>query len=274
MLSDFDTLFSKGDTDIGYCPFVEHRIELDDERPFKQRYRRIPPSMPDEVRDHIEQQLSAGIIRSHSPFSSNVVLVRKKNGQLRICIDYRHLNSRTKKDNYALPRIDEILDSLVGNTWFSVLDMKSGYYQIPIAEEHKERTAFTVGPLGFFEHNRMAMGLVNAPATYQQLMEECLGDLLHHTCFIYLDDAIVFSGESFDEHLDRLRMVFRRLKDSGIKLSPGKCSLFKRRVKYVGHIVSANGIEADDDKIQKVKDWPTTTKPEEVRRFLGVCGVL
>ena len=271
--SDFDTLFSKGDTDIGYCPFVEHRIELDDERPFKQRYRRIPPSMLDEVRDHIEQQLSAGIIRrSHSPFSSNVVLVRKKNGQLRICIDYRHLNSRTKKDNYALPRIDEILDSLVGNTWFSVLDMKSGYYQIPIAEEHKERTAFTVGPLGFFEHNRMAMGLVNAPATYQRLMEECLGDLLHHTCFIYLDDAIVFSGESFDEHLDRLRMVFRRLKDSGIKLSPGKCSLFKRRVKYVGHIVSANGIEADDDKIQKVKDWPTPTRPEEVRRFLGFVG--
>ena len=103
-------------------------------------------------------------------------------------------------------------------------------------------------------------------------MEECLGDLLHHTCFIYLDDAIVFSGESFDEHLDRLRMVFRRLKDSGIKLSPGKCSLFKRRVKYVGHIVSANGIEADDDKIQKVKDWPTPTKPEEVRRFLGFVG--
>lgn len=169
LLSKFNSLFSKGDTDIGYCPYVEHRIELNDESPFKQRFRRIPPSMLDEVREHLEQQLSAGIIRrSHSPFSSNVVLVRKKDGQLRICIDYRHLNSRTKKGNYALPRIDEILDSLAGNTYFSVLDMKSGYYQIPIAEEHKERTAFTVGPLGFFEHNRMAMGLVNAPATYQR----------------------------------------------------------------------------------------------------------
>ena len=120
LLSDFDTLFSKGDTDIGYCPFVEHKIQLDDQRPFKQRYRRNPPSMLDEVRDHIGQQLSAGIIRrSHSPFLSNVVLVR-------ICIDYGHLNSRSKKDNYALPRIDEILDSLAGNTWFSVLDMRSG----------------------------------------------------------------------------------------------------------------------------------------------------
>lgn len=151
LLNEFESLFSKGDDDIGYCPFVEHRIELSDETPFKQRFRRIPPSMLDEVKEHIEQQLAAGIIRrSHSPFTSNVVLVRKKNGQLRICIDYRYLNNKTKKDNYALPRIDEILDSLAGNTWFSVLDMKSGYYQIPIAEEHKERTAFTVGSLGFF----------------------------------------------------------------------------------------------------------------------------
>lgn len=273
LLSKFDSLFSKGDTDIGYCPYVEHRIELNDESPFKQRFRRIPPSMLDEVREHLEQQLSAGIIRrSHSPFSSNVVLVRKKDGQLRICIDYRHLNSRTKKDNYALPRIDEILDSLAGNTYFSVLDMKSGYYQIPIAEEHKERTAFTVGPLGFFEHNRMAMGLVNAPATYQRLMEECLGDLHHHICFIYLDDAIVFSGENFDEHLDRLKLVFQRLMDSGIKLSPKKCALFRRRVKYVGHVVSASGIEPDDEKIQKVREWPTPTKAEEVRKFLGFVG--
>lgn len=273
LLTEFESLFSKGDDDIGYCPFVEHRIELSDETPFKQRFRRIPPSMMDEVKMHIEQQLAAGIIRrSHSPFTSNVVLVRKKNGQLRICIDYRHLNSKTKKDNYALPRIDEILDSLAGNAWFSVLDMKSGYYQIPIAEEHKERTAFTVGSLGFFEHNRMAMGLVNAPATYQRLMEECLGDFLHRICFIYLDDAIVFSGDNFDEHVDRLRMVFQRLQDCGIKLSPSKCSLFKRRGKYVGHVVSAEGIEPDDDKITKVKNWPTPSNSEDVRRFLGFVG--
>lgn len=150
--------------------------------------------------------------------------------------------------------------------------MKSGYYQIPIAEEHKERTAFTVGSLGFFEHNRMAMGLVNAPATYQMLMEECLGDFLHRICFIYLDDAIVFSGDNFDEHVDRLRMVFQRLQDCGIKLSPSKCSLFKWRVKYVGHVVSAEGIEPDDDKITKVKNWPTPSNSEDVRRFLGFVG--
>ena len=205
--------------------------------------------MLDEVRDHIQQQLSAGIIRkSHSPYSSNIVLVRKKNGQLRICIDYRQLNSRTVKDNYALPRIDEILQSLSGNRYFSVLDMKSGYHQIEIDEQHKERTAFTVGPLGFFEYNRMPMGLANAPTTYQRVMEECLGDLHLRICFIYLDDIIIFA-KSFEEHLERLQMVFEKLREAGIKLSPKKCSLFMKRVRYVGHIVSESGIEPDGEKI-------------------------
>ena len=164
LMADYQDIFSKSDIDVGHSTSVKHRIDLYDETPFKQRHRRIPPAMLDEVRDHIQQQLSAGIIRkSHSPYSSNIVLVRKKNGQLRICIDYRQLNSRTVKDNYALPRIDEILQSLSGNKYFSVLDMKSGYHQIEIDEQHKERTAFTVGPLGFFEYNRMPMGLANAP---------------------------------------------------------------------------------------------------------------
>ena len=209
--------------------------------------------------------------KDHEAVKTNVVLVRKKNGQLRICIDYRQLNNRTKRDNYALPRIDEILDSLSGNKLFSVLDMKSGYHQIPIAEEHKERTAFTVGTLGFFEYNRMPMGLTNAPATYQRLMEECLGDLLHRVCFIYLDDIIIFA-KTFDEHQERLRMVFERLKECGIKLSPGKCALFMKKVKYVGHVVSENGIEPDEDKISKVKEWPRPTTSEEVRKFLGFVG--
>ena len=164
--------------------------------------------------------------------SSNVVLVRKKKGQLRICIDYRQLNNRTKKDNYALPRIDEVLDSLSGNKLFSVLDMKSGYHQIPIAEEHKERTAFTVGTLGFFEYKRMPMGLTNAPATYQRLMEECLGDLHLRTCRIYLDDIIIFA-KSFEEHQQQLEMVLQRLQECGIKLFPSKCAFCMKKVKYV-----------------------------------------
>ena len=272
LLHEFRDILSTGDTDIGHNDSVKHRIELENALPFKQRYRRVPPSMVEEVRNHLQHLLKADIIRkSHSPFASNVVLVKKKNGQLRLCIDFRQLNSRTIRDNYALPRIEEILESLSGNKYFSVLDMKSGYHQVEIAEEHKERTAFTVGSLGFFEFNRMPFGLTNAPATYQRLMEECLGDLHLNICFIYLDDLIIFAN-SFEEHISRLRQVFQRLRESGLKLTPKKCSLFMRRVKYVGHIVSDKGIEPDDEKIEKVVTWPKPTTKEEVRQFLGFVG--
>ena len=158
------------------------------------------------------------------------------------------MNSRTIKDNYALPRIEEILDSLAGNTYFSVLDMKSGYHRIEIVEEHKERTAFTAGPLGFYEFNQMSFGLANAPAIYQRLQEQCLGDLHPKICFIYLDDLIIFSS-SFQEHLNRLQQVFQRIRDYGLKLSPKKCSFFMKKVKYVGHIVSKDGVEPDPDNL-------------------------
>ena len=155
-----------------------------------------------------------------------------------MCVDYRYLNSKTKKDAYALPRIEEILDNLSGNSYFTVLDAKSGYHQIEIAEDHKERTAFTVGPLGFYEYNRMPFGLSNSPATYQRLMEDCLGELHLNICFIFLDDIIIFS-RTFDEHLERLQQVFDKLRTAGLKLSPKKCSFFQERVRYLGHIVSS-----------------------------------
>ena len=141
-------LFAQHENDIGHYTGVKHHIALSDETPFKQRYRRIPPAMIYEVRSHLEQLLSADIIRkSYSPFASNAVLVRKKStGKLRMCIDYRILNKRTVKDAYALPRIDDVLDTLSGAKYFTKLDMKSSYYQVEIEEAHKERTAFTVGP--------------------------------------------------------------------------------------------------------------------------------
>jgi len=148
-ITSYNDIFSKSDIDVGHTDFIQHKIELDDDHPFKQRYRRIPPSMYEEVKSHIHQLLRAGIIqKSHSPWSSNVVLVKKKDGSLRMCVDFRQLNNRTKKDAYALPRIEDILDRLAGNKYFTVIDMKSGYHQVKIFEDHKERTAFTVGPLG------------------------------------------------------------------------------------------------------------------------------
>lgn len=220
LITEFSDIFSKSDTDVGTTDRVKHRIDLEDTTPFKQRYRRIPPSVIEEVRTHLQELLASGVIRpSHSTSSSNVVLMRKHDGALRLCVDYRQLNSRTIKDNNTLPRIDDKLDSLIGNKYFTVLDMKSGYHQIEKEEQHKERTAFTVGPLGFFEFNKMSFGLANAPATYQRLQEQCLGDLHLKICLIYVDDLIIFS-RTFDEHITRLRQVFSRIQDYGLKLSP------------------------------------------------------
>ncbi|PIK50431.1 hypothetical protein BSL78_12670 [Apostichopus japonicus] len=180
------------------------------------------------------------IIRpSCSPFASPVVLVRKKDGTLRFCIDYRKLNAKTIKDAYALPRIEESLDALAGAKWFSSLDLKSGYWQIEVEEKEKYKTAFTT-PFGFYECNRMPFGLTNAPATFQRLMEMCMGDLNLQQCLVYLDDIIIFS-HTFEEHLERLKAVFQRLEDYGLKVKPSKCQLLRKRVKYLGHIISEEG---------------------------------
>lgn len=272
MLRQHKDMFSTDDTDIGICNAIKHRINLLDPTPFKQRHRKIPPSLIEDVRQHIEQLLAAGVIRpSKSPFTSNVVLVRKKNGKLRLCVDYRMLNERTIKDSYALPRMEEIFDCLHGAKYFSTLDMKSGYHQVEVEESHKERTAFTVGSIGFFEYNKMPFGLCNAPATYQRLMQDCLGNLNMTICLIYLDDVIIFS-DTFEQHLERLNMVLERLKSCNLKLAPEKCFFFQPEVKFLGHIVSSEGISTDPEKIDKVKNWPTPKDSDELRSFLAFAG--
>lgn len=271
-IMSYQDIFSKDDYDIGHVTSVKHRIELEDERPFKQRYRHIPPAMYEDVKSHLHQMLRAGVIRkSHSPYASNIVLVKKKNGSLRICVDYRQLNLKTKKDAYALPRTEDMLDCMAGNKYFSTVDMRSGFHQVEILEEHKERTAFTVGPLGLFEYNRMPFGLACAPATYQRLMQDCLADLHMSICCVFIDDIIIF-GHTYEEHMERLKMVFDRIREANLKLSPSKCSFFKPRVKFVGHIVSEAGVETDPEKVDKVSNWPTPKTPEDVRKFIGFVG--
>ena len=216
--------------------------------------------------------LDAGAIReSQSPFSSNVVLVRKKDGSLRFCIDYRKLNNRTVKDAYYLPRIEETIDTLSGSKYFSKLDLRSGYWQVGVKESDKMKTAFSVGPLGFFECNRMAFGLCNAPASFQRLMERCMGELHLRECLIYLDDIIIFS-KTFEEHLVRLENVFRQLELHGLKLKGSKCEFFQRQCSYLGHIVSDAGIRTDPDKIAVLKEWQRPTNVKELRSFLGFAG--
>ena len=188
------------------------------------------------------------IQKSQSPWASAIVLVRKKDRSLQFCIDLQKLNERTIKDAYSLPRIEESLDCLNGAQIFSSVDLKSGYWQVELTEESKAMTAFTVGPLGFYEYVPMPFRLTNASATFQCLMESCLGDMHLNWCIIYLDDVIVFS-KTPDEHLERLGVVFQKLREAGLKLKPTKCEFFKDRIAYLGHIVSKAGIETDPKKI-------------------------
>ena len=269
LLCDYSETFSKNDLDLGKCNILKHNIQLTDQQPFKERYRRIPPHLFEEVKQHLQEMLEVGAIRrSFSPWASAVVLVRKKDGGLRLCIDLRKLNNRTIKDGYALPRIDDTLDCLHGAKWFSTLDLKSGYWQVELEEEAKPLTAFTMGPLGFWECERMPFGLTNAPATFQRLMESCLGELNLSWCIIYLDDIIVFS-QTPEEHLVRLQAVFDKLKAARLKLKPSKCELFKKQINYLGHVVGQEGVTTDPDKIKAVTEWPRPTTVTEVRSFLG-----
>ena len=272
VLQKWDSIFSKNDLDLGHTTAVKHKIHLTDEEPVKQRFRRIPPTMFKELQQHLKQMLDIGVIReSHSPWASNIVPVRKKDGKIRFCIDFRQLNKRTVKDAYAIPRMEDTLDLLHGKMWYSCVDLKTGYWQVEMQEEDKACTAFTVGPLGLYECNRLPFGLTNAPATFQRMMENVLGDLNMTVALVYLDDIIIFSN-SFQEHIQHIEAVFGRIRKFGLKLNPSKCSFFQTRIKYLGHIVSREGLEVDTSKTETLKTWPTPSSVKELRTFLGFTG--
>ncbi|KAI3370606.1 hypothetical protein L3Q82_007175 [Scortum barcoo] len=270
-LSTRSQVFSLHEWDVGLAKGVEHTIRMSDPRPFRERSRRLAPADLEDVRKHLQELLSAGIIKeSRSPYASPIVIVRKKNGAVRMCIDYRLLNSRTIPDQYTTPCIDDVLDSMTGSKWFSVLDLRSGYYQIAMAEEDKEKTAF-ICPLGFFQFERMPQGITGAPATFQRLMEKAVGDMNLLEVLVYLDDLIVF-GRTLEEHEERLLKVLDRLAEVGLKISVDKCQFCLPKVKYLGHIVSADGVSPDLAKIEAVTRWPQPTHLKALQSFLGFCG--
>ena len=265
LFREYGKLFTLDNLDLGHTSVVKHEIKLNAYTPFKERYRRIPPHQYEEVKKHLKEMLEIGAIRkSNSPWASAVVLVRKKDGSLRFCIDLYKLNSCTIKDAHSLPRIDEMLDCLGGSIIFSSQDLKSGYWQVEMDKISKQLTAFTVGPLGFYECERMLFGLTNAPATFQRLVESCLGDLHLNWCIIYLDDFIVFSRMP-KEHIERLRGVFNKLVQAGLKLKPKKCEFFKLKISYLGHIVSSK--ETDPKKVKAVKNWAVPKTVTDIRSF-------
>ena len=263
----YSDVFAQSTVELGKAKGIKQKINLSDNQPFQQRARRIPPSMYDEVRKHINEMLACGAIRhSKSPWSSNVVFARKKDGSLRLCLDFRQLNSKTIRDAYMLPLIENTLNRLAGAKYFTCLDLQSGYWQVELEEEDKQKTAFRVDGIGFFECNRMPFGLTNAPAVFQRMMEQTLAELSN--VLVYIDDIVIHSP-SFEQHLEDLEQCFQRLQVAGLKLKPSKCYLFQKEIKYLGHIISEKGIRTDPDKCSAVENWEVPTNTHELRQILG-----
>jgi len=271
LLLQYRQTFSESERDLGLTDITVHQIDTGSARPVRQQLRKFAPAHVEAISQHVDNMLEQGIIEStSSPWASNVVLVRKKDGTYRCCIDYRQLNSVTVRDAYPLPRIDSCLDAMSGAGWFSAVDLRSSYHQVYLAPEDSAKTAF-ICPRGMYKFRTMPFGLCNAGATFQRLMDIVMSGLHLDICLVYLDDIVVFARTP-EEHLERLRIVFDRLRKAGLKMKPEKCSFFQRSVSFLGHIVSDKGIETDPAKIQAVTEWPVPASVTEVRSFIGLAS--
>ncbi|GFW05346.1 retrovirus-related Pol polyprotein from transposon 412 [Trichonephila clavipes] len=248
-VQEFEDVFSRNSSDIGHTTVTQHRIDTADHPPIKQHPRRLPFAKQEEVGTLLREMQENDIIEpSSSPWASQ---------------------SSWFKDSYPLPRIDDTLDTLSGHKWFSTLDLKSGYWQVEIHPEDREKTAFTSGQ-GLWQFKVMPFGLCNAPATFERLMETVLKGLTFEACLIYLDDVII-GGRTFEEHLQNIRKVLSKLSDANLKLNPSKCKFFQKEVNYLGHIISAEGVRTDPEKVSAVKNWKRPENLRELRSFLGLC---
>ena len=265
--------FARDDDDIGSVPSLEMDIKLTDHRPVQKSYNSVPKPLYRDVQIYLEDLLNQQFIRkSESPYSSPIVLVRKSDGSIRMCCDFRELNKKTMVDKFPLPRLQDLLDNLGGNNYFSVLDQSKAYHQGFIKEGCRPYTAFCT-PFGLFEWIRIPFGLSNAPAQFQRFMHTCLSDLLYKVAMPYLDDVIAFS-KTFDDHVRDLKTVLQRLKQFGVKLKPSKCQLFKKEVRFLGRIVSSKGFQVDPKTVQPVLEL-AKQKPQsvgDVRKYMGMLG--
>ena len=276
LLKEYHDIFSLEKRDMGHTKATKHKIVLKDPDtlPFKKQFCRIPPPQLDEVREHLKLMLDAGVIwPSNSPWCNAVVLVRKKDESLRFHIDFRKLNSLTVKDSHLLPRICETLESLAGAAHFSTFDMNPGFWQVPMDDESKQYTAFTLGNMGLYECESMLFGLCNALPTFQRLMQNCLGKLNLTYCLIYLDDVIVFSDMP-DEHLRRMRVVFNSLREHGLKLKPSKCEVFKSEINYLAHHVSWKGVFPLKKNLESITQCPPPDTYTKVKSFVGLVSII
>ena len=266
--------FTLSDEDeVGYTNLVKHPIPTIDDTLVCLPHRRVDPNLMKEAKANLHTWLKQGIIRcSQSDYASQAVLVHKPHGGgLRICLDFRLLNAKCRKDAYPIPRIDEALDALGGAKHFSKLDLAQGFLQCEVEEKDKHKTAFRVGSGGLYEFNRMPYGLTGAPATFQRLMELCLGDMMYDSVLCFMDDVLIYS-KTFEEHVQKLDEVLTKLRQAGLKVKLKKCEFLMKEVTYLGHKISAAGVSTDPSKISAIENWKTPETEDELWSFLGLSG--
>lgn len=263
--------FSLDEWDLGFTDVLQHRIDTEGEWPVRQAFRRQPLNLLPVIDAQVQLMLEQNLIEpSVGEWASNVVIVTKKDGTPRFCVDYRAINAKTRKDAYPLPLVSESLDSLNGAKWFSTFDLRAGYHQLAVHADDRPKTAFVIRR-GSFQFRVLPFGMCNSPATFSRMMNLVMTGLNFEICLIYLDDIIIFA-ETLDSHFERLERVLVRLQEANLKLKPSKCKLLQRRVIFLGHVVSEQGVATDPAKIEVVKDWPRPAKVKDVRSFLGLSS--
>ena len=275
LLAEYHDIFSLNDDERGETDLVEFKIDTGDASPKKQAVRRIPFAARQEIVEQLEKMQRNGVIKpSESPWASPVVLVRKRDGSLRFCVDYRALNLVTKPDLFPLPRINDLLDQLGKSKYFSTLDLKSGYWQIKVNADSQEKTAF-ITHKGLFEFRVMPFGVTNAPAVFQRLMQRVLAGLQSESATefvsVYLDDVIVFS-ESLVDHIKHLKAVFDRMRKAGLMLNPKKCKILCDEVEYLGHVVTPCGLKPNNRNLDAIKNFPPPATLKQLQQFLGLTS--
>src|SRR6266516_1423972 len=270
-IKDNTDVFSKSEYDLGLTTLLTHHINTGDARPVHQQLRHHAQVHLQTIDDAVGNFLECGIVEpASSPWASNVVVVTKQDKTPRITLDYRALNERTYRDSYPLPNINACLDTFKGASWFSVLDLRSSFYQVPLAEEDRDKTAFLTRK-GQWRFSRLPMGTCNSPSTFQRLMDLVLRGLQWNTLLVYIDDIVVFAN-SFEELQKRQQEVFERLRWANLKLKPSKVKLYQREITFLGHKISSEGIALDDSKIAEILEWHIPKNVKETRMFLGTVG--
>src|SRR5258708_856530 len=271
LIVEYKDVFSRHEYDLGRTDLITHTIDTGTARPIRQPLRRHPQVHLDVIDREIDKMIQSGVVEpSNSPWASNVVVVTKHDNTPRITLDYRQLNDVTRKDSFPLPNIADCLDAFKGASMYGILDLRSSFYQVPLAEQDRDKTAF-ITRKGLYQFRSLPMGLSNSPGTFQRLMNLVMRGLTWISCLVYIDDIVLFAND-FEQFTERLQEVFERLRQANLKLKPSKVKLYQPEIGFLGHRISAAGVAVDPEKVEKITHWPVPRNAHEIKQFMGLCG--